>query len=119
MDKGERRSEEIKDHLILAEECLEEAKRMLEIKVKDTLEEILNSAIERLLKIDSEDSKVRLVDEIAKQIEQATRMAEKYTKMLKVSLNRTTSLIEKAERLLNKIRQIQLSQIEVKVKSTA
>ncbi len=46
-------------------------------------------------------------------------MAEKYTKMLKVSLNRTTNLIEKAERLLNKMRQIQLSQIEVKVKSTA
>jgi len=29
LDKGERRSEEIKDHLILAEECLEEAKNLL------------------------------------------------------------------------------------------
>jgi len=98
----------------------ERHRRMLEIKVEDTLEEILNSAIERLLKIDSQDpSKVRQIDEIAKQIEQATRMAEKYTKMLKVSLNRTTSLLEKAERLLNKIRQTQHSQIEIKVKSTA
>ena len=29
MDKEEKRSEEIKDHLILAEECLEEAKNLL------------------------------------------------------------------------------------------
>ena len=80
-------------------------REMVKKKVEDALQEVLDSAIKRLMEVDKiEDGRERSkkIRKIAASIENAAKVAERYAKMLKSSLDRTQKLLEDARKVLEK-----------------
>jgi len=86
-------------------------REMVKVKVEDTLQETLDSAIKRLLELSDQDmdeeAKIRKIKEISRNIESAAKVAEKYARMLQTSLRRTESLIQDAQKILEKVKAVQ------------
>ncbi len=81
-------------------------REMVKKKVEDTLQEILDSAIKKLLEInniENEKERAKRIREITVSIENAARVAERYTKILRATLDRTQKLIEDAKKILEKV----------------
>lgn len=81
-------------------------REMVKMKVEDTLQEVLDSAIKKLLEvneIEDEKERARRIREITRSIENAAKVAEKYAKLLKATLDRTQKLLEDARKIIEKV----------------
>lgn len=83
----------------------EQFRDMVRIKVEDTLQETLDAAIKHMVELSDADEKERRrrLKEIAATVDNAARVAEKYSRLLQQSLNRTDRLLERARKILAKV----------------
>ena len=87
-------------------------REMVKRKVEDTIQETLDSAIKRLVELsEAEDvderERARRIGELAARIESAAQIAERYARMLRMSLNRAENLLTEAREILSKIQRAQ------------
>ncbi|ADC64684.1 hypothetical protein Ferp_0510 [Ferroglobus placidus DSM 10642] len=85
----------------------EQFRDMVKLKVEDTLQETLDAAIKRMVELSSdtvdERERERRLKEIAATVDNAAKVADRYSKMLRQSLNRTDRLLERARTILEKL----------------
>lgn len=91
---------------------------MVKTKVEDSLQNTLDSVINRLVELANDDEldeneKLRRIRELAATIENTAKVAEKYSTLLRTSLNRIERLLENARTILDKVNRYEQSQLEL------
>lgn len=85
----------------------ESFREMLAVRIIDTIDEIVNSAIERLTKLDKEDVPEHIMENRVQKIKislnSARRMLEKYKKLLQRNIEEADNKIRELEKLLSRM----------------